>query len=344
MNKKKAPINAKGADSEVLLDIRGLTLRFDTMDGSFRPVEELSLRLNRHTRLGLVGESGCGKSVTALAIMGLLPSPVARVERGEILFDGEDLFQLTDEEMRKLRGDRLAMVFQEPMTALNPLMTIGDQIAEVLQIHRSMARRDALAEAERLLAKVQMQSPRQRLNEYPHQLSGGMRQRAMIAMALACEPDLLIADEPTTALDVTVQAQILALLEKLSAEGGRSLLLITHDLGIVAEMCDQVAVMYAGQLVETASVQELFARPLHPYTHGLLRSLPDIGRKKHVLYSIPGTVPDPLRFPSGCRFHPRCEFASPQCWQEMPDLTATSPNHKVRCWHWDRIESETMCR
>lgn len=325
---------------ECLLSIEGLSVAFRTLEGEFRAVEGVTLRLGKGEKLGLVGESGCGKSVTALSIMRLLPSPPARIAEGRIFFDGIELTALREEEMRKLRGDRLAMIFQEPMTALNPLHSIGDQIAEVLRIHRGLCRRDAMTRAVELLEKVQIPEAAKRVRDYPHQLSGGMRQRAMIAMALACDPDLLIADEPTTALDVTVQAQILTLLEKLAEEFRSSILLITHDMGIVAELCNRVAIMYAGQIVETAEVEELFERPLHPYTRGLLRSLPTLKAPPDApkLYSIPGTVPDPLRFPQGCRFHPRCEFATEQCKALMPQVEEVKAGHRVQCWHWERIE------
>lgn len=328
---------------ECLLSVEGLSVAFRTLEGEFRAVEGVTLRLSKGEKLGLVGESGCGKSVTALSIMRLLPSPPARIVEGRIVFDGIELTALREDEMRKLRGDRLAMIFQEPMTALNPLHSIGDQIAEVLQVHRGLSRHDALGRAVELLEKVQIPEAAERVRDYPHQLSGGMRQRAMIAMALACDPDLLIADEPTTALDVTVQAQILTLLERLAEEFKSSILLITHDMGIVAELCDRVAIMYAGQIVETAGVEELFERPLHPYTRGLLRSLPTLKAASDTpkLYSIPGSVPDPLQFPQGCRFHPRCEFATEQCKVLVPQLEKVNLGHHVQCWHWERIEKSS---
>ncbi|MGB9692660.1 MAG: ABC transporter ATP-binding protein [Candidatus Sumerlaeaceae bacterium] len=325
-----------------LLEVRQLTVQFETLDGTIRPVEGVSFALGRGEKLGLVGESGCGKSVTALSIMRLLPTPPARITEGEVFYDGRNLLALSEPEIRRLRGDRLAMVFQEPMSALNPLHTVGDQIAEVLRIHRGLSRREAFGETVRLLEKVQIPEASRRAHDYPHQMSGGMRQRAMIAMALACNPDLLIADEPTTALDVTVQAQILALLERLAGEYRSSVLLITHDMGIVAELCDRVAIMYAGQIVEIGRLQELFDRPLHPYTQGLLRSLPTIDdfASRRKLYTIPGSVPDPQHFPPGCRFHPRCEFATEECRQEAPDLMKVGDEHQARCWHWERIEKE----
>ncbi|MCX7626641.1 MAG: ABC transporter ATP-binding protein [Candidatus Sumerlaeaceae bacterium] len=341
--KQKVASGHTGLESPPLapvLQVEGLTVAFRTLEGDFRAVEGVSFGLSKGEKLGLVGESGCGKSVTALSIMRLLPSPPAQIVEGKIFFKGTELTGLGEDEMRKLRGDRLAMIFQEPMTALNPLHSIGDQIAEVLRIHKGLNRRDAWLRTVELLEKVQIPEAPKRARDYPHQLSGGMRQRAMIAMALACDPDLLIADEPTTALDVTVQAQILTLLENLCEEFDSSILLITHDMGIVAEVCDRVAIMYAGQIVETAEVDELFDRPLHPYTRGLLRSLPkiDAPATKSKLYSIPGSVPDPLRFPPGCRFHPRCEFATEECRKLMPEFAAIDGRHLVQCWHWERIE------
>ncbi len=330
------------APSEDLLQVRNLTVKFETLDGTFRAVEGVSFALKRGEKLGLVGESGCGKSVTALSIMRLLPTPPATIEEGEIIFSGQNLLALQEREMQRLRGNRLAMVFQEPMTALNPLHTVGEQVAEVLRVHRGLTKREALQETVRLLERVQIPEAARRSRDYPHQLSGGMRQRAMIAMALACNPDLLIADEPTTALDVTVQAQILDLLQQLAEEFHSAVLLITHDMGIVAELCDRIAIMYAGQIVELGRVEEMFDRPLHPYTRGLLRSLPsvdEIGKRK-TLFTIPGSVPDPQRFPSGCRFHPRCEFATEDCRHKMPDLESIDGKRVVRCWHWERIEKD----
>jgi oligopeptide/dipeptide ABC transporter ATP-binding protein len=329
-----------GGRRETLLSVNNLTVAFRTDDGCFRAVEDVSFDMRQGEKLGLVGESGCGKSVTALTLMRLLPAPPASIEGGQVLFQGRDVVALPEQEMRRLRGDRIAMIFQEPMTALNPLHRVGDQVAEVLRLHRGYGKREAMREAVALLEKVQIPEARRRAKDYPHQLSGGMRQRIVIAMALACRPDLLIADEPTTALDVTVQAQILDLLEQLTAENGSSVLMITHDMGIVAQLCDRVLIMYAGQIVETALVGELFAQPLHPYTQGLLRSLPRIGPSAghERLFSIPGTVPDPQHFPVGCRFHPRCEHATDQCALQMPELERSGETRAVRCWHWERIE------
>lgn len=331
-------------DEEVLLRVADLTVAFETLEGIFFAVEGVDLVLRRGEKLGLVGESGCGKSVTALSVMRLLPSPPAKIVRGRIEFRGRNLLELEEVQMRQLRGDRLAMIFQEPMTALNPLMTVGEQVAEAIRIHRRTTKAEAWERAVGLLEKVRIPAAHQRAWEYPHQMSGGMRQRAMIAIALACNPDLLIADEPTTALDVTVQAQILALLDELAGEYGSAVLLITHDLGVVAEMCDRVAIMYAGQIVERAPVVELFNNPLHPYTRGLLRALPQItpGDVARRLYTIPGHVPDPMHFPRGCRFHPRCEFASELCRTQEPALErGGEDDHWVRCWHWKEMGTKS---
>ena len=293
--------------------------------------------------MGVVGESGCGKSVTALSILGLIPPP-GRIAGGSITLheDGREvvLSKLTDKQMRRYRGSRIAMIFQEPMTSLNPVFTVGDQIAESVRLHQKKSKVEAREVAIEMLRKVRMPLPEQRVKEYPHQFSGGMRQRVMIAMALACNPRLLIADEPTTALDVTIQAQILELLRDLQAEQGMSILLITHDLGIVAEMADEVAVMYASKIVEKAPVLELFANPKHPYTHGLFRSRPVPGMNRDVrLQVIEGMVPSPLRFPSGCKFHPRCPFAQDRCREEEPQLRPFATGHIASCHYVEQIES-----
>ncbi len=290
-----------------------------------------SLSLAKGRTLGIVGESGSGKSVSALAIMRLLPKDTARIS-GSVTFEGRELLTLPEPQMQDLRGNRIAMIFQEPMTSLNPSYTVGDQIGETLVRHRGMTKRDARAEAIEMLRKVRISSPEARIDEYPHKLSGGMRQRVMIAMALACEPALLIADEPTTALDVTIQAQILDLLRRLRDETGTSIMLITHDLGVVAEMCDDVAVMYAGQIVEQAAVKDLFAAPEHPYTVGLIGSIPRLAEKRDKLSAIRGTVPPPHAFPTGCRFAPRCPFATAQCTSAPPPLREVSAGHTTRCW------------
>jgi oligopeptide/dipeptide ABC transporter ATP-binding protein len=322
-----------------LLRIENLTVHFRTSNGLVRAVEGAGYEVFRGETLAVVGESGCGKSVTAMAVLGLLPKPPAEIPTGSILFQGEDLLQASTERLQRIRGDRISMIFQEPMTSLNPVFTIGDQIMEGLLLHRGLSRDAARAEAAHLLELVRIPAPEQRLDEYPHQLSGGMRQRVMIAMALACRPELLIADEPTTALDVTVQAQILELLGDLQRELGMAIVLITHDLGVVAETADRVVVMYAGNVVERASVGSLFARPRHPYTAGLFLSLPSLDTEGEALRPIEGTVPDALNLPPGCRFHPRCPFAMPVCRERAPALVARETTgaapHESACFYVD---------
>jgi peptide/nickel transport system ATP-binding protein len=313
-----------------LLELRRLAVSFATDDGTVQAVDGIDLSLARGHTLGLVGESGCGKSVTSLAIMGLLPPEHSKVE-GEVHFEGRDLLTLDAGTIRDLRGNRLAMIFQEPMTSLNPAYTVGDQIVEAIRRHRGLSAAEARARAIDMLRLVHIPSPERRIDEYPHKLSGGMRQRAMIAMALACGPDLLIADEPTTALDVTIQAQILDLLRGLRRDTGTAIILITHDLGVVAEMADDVAVMYAGQIVERAPVRTLFARPEHPYTVGLLGSIPRLDEKRERLPSIEGRVPDMTRPPAGCRFAERCPFVEPACRAAEPALLEVAPGHLTRC-------------
>jgi len=316
--------------SEALLELRGLTVDFATDDGVVHAVGGIDLALGRGRTLGLVGESGCGKSVTSLAIMGLLPPENAKVG-GQVVFEGRDLLTLDAHLIRDLRGARLAMIFQEPMTSLNPSYTIGDQIMEAIQRHQALDKAAARARAIEVLKLVRIPSPEKRIDDYPHKLSGGMRQRAMIAMALACGPQLLIADEPTTALDVTIQAQILDLMRGLRRDTGTAIILITHDLGVVAEMADDVAVMYAGQIVERAAVRDLFARPEHPYTVGLLGSIPRLDEKREQLPSIEGRVPDMTRPPDGCRFAARCPFVEPECTAAPPALVEVAPGHLSRC-------------
>ncbi|MBL8697829.1 MAG: ABC transporter ATP-binding protein [Alphaproteobacteria bacterium] len=320
-------IRERAAVSEPLLQVDGLTV---TMAG-VPVVEDLSLALMPGETLGLVGESGCGKSVTALSIMRLLPNPPGRIAGGRILFDGADMLGLPIERLREIRGDRIGMIFQEPMTSLNPVFTIGDQIAETLVVHRSLGRRAAMDEAGNLLDLVGIPAARGQLNRYPHEISGGQRQRVMIAIALACKPRLLIADEPTTALDVTVQAQILDLIGRLRRELGMAVLLITHDLGVVSEFCDRVAVMYAGRLVEEAPVGALFARPRHRYTEALLRTMPAANPPGVKLPSIAGTVPSPRERGAGCSFAARCGHAIDRCARDVPELTG--PPHRLRCWN-----------
>jgi oligopeptide/dipeptide ABC transporter ATP-binding protein len=324
-----------------LLELRGLRTHFSTEDGLVRAVDGVSFELNAGETLALVGESGSGKSVTSLSILRLVQAPQGRIVGGEVRFRGRDLLKLSDAEMRSVRGREISMIFQEPMTSLNPVFTCGDQIAEVLELHQRLPRAQARAQAIEQLRLVGIPAPEQRVDEYPHQLSGGMRQRVMIAMALACRPAVLIADEPTTALDVTIQAQILELLGRLQGELGMAVLLITHDLGVVAENADRVAVMYAGQIVEYADVRALFARPLHPYTAGLLASLPRLGQSRERLRVIPGQVPDPADFPAGCRFHPRCPLAQERCRREVPELLATGDGRTVRCWRAGEIAAGT---
>jgi len=315
-----------------LLEVDNLHTYFNTEGGEFRAVDGVSFALESGRTLGIVGESGCGKSVTSLTLMGLLPARGARVAEGRVQFDGEDMLHLSRARMSDLRGNRLAMIFQEPMTSLNPSYTIGDQIMEGLIRHKGMNAAAARQAAIDMLRKVKIPAPEQRVDDYPHQLSGGMRQRAMIAMALACGPALLIADEPTTALDVTVQAQILDLLRELQRDLGTAILLISHDMGVIAEMADQVAVMYAGRIVERAPVAELFEMPQHPYTIGLLGSIPRLDHAKDKLAAIEGSVPDPLDPPPGCRFAPRCPFGDAECQKAQPELRSIASDHLVACY------------
>ena len=314
-----------------LLEVRDLTVRFNTQGGNIQAVSGVSFVVRRGETLGLVGESGCGKSTTAFALMGLLPSN-GRITAGEVSFEGRDLVKLPDRELRALRGDRLSMVFQNPMTSLDPAFTVGSQIVDVLREHRGLSRKDAHAVAVDLLRSVGIAAPEQRFHVHPHRLSGGQRQRVVIAIALACDPLLLIADEPTTALDVTIQAQILSLLHDLGNERGASIILITHDLGVVAQMCDRVAVMYAGRLVEEGPVGAIFAEPLHPYTAALMRSIPSSAGERGALAVIEGSVPNLIRPPTGCPFAPRCMHRMDRCTERMPDLHAVRPEHRVACF------------
>jgi peptide/nickel transport system ATP-binding protein len=322
----------RGPESKTqnLLEVSGLRVYFRVEGGVLKAVDGVSFHIAAGETLGLVGESGCGKSVTAYSILQLVPVPPAEYAGGEIRFRGENLLALNEDGMRRVRGNLISMVFQEPMSSLNPILTIGDQVTEAILEHEKRSRREAREVAIEMLRRVGIPSPETRFREYPHQLSGGMKQRAVIAMALVCRPQLLIADEPTTALDVTIQAQILDLLGELRREFNMSVLLITHDLGVVAETCDRVAVMYAGKVVEYAPVVELFERPKHPYTHGLFRSLPMLSEKKETLRVIPGVVPSPLDFPTGCRFRTRCPMARDVCRQE-PDLREILPDHFAAC-------------
>jgi oligopeptide/dipeptide ABC transporter ATP-binding protein len=316
-----------------LLEVDSLSISFATDTGRARVVEEVAFAIRSGETVGLVGESGCGKSVAAMSVMRLNPSPPSHVDGGRILFQGNDLLALGSDEMRAIRGDRIGMIFQEPMTSLNPTFSIGYQIAEVFRIHRRMSAAEARHESIDILGMVGIGAAERRLHQYPHELSGGLRQRVMIAMALACRPDLLIADEPTTALDVTVQVQILDLLRRLQTEIGMSVLLISHDLGIVAEVCEQVLVMYAGRIVERAAVDELFRHPRHPYTIGLLSSSPRLGQRRSMLPTIPGMVPAPGQRGSGCHFADRCPRVTDHCRAERPAVTAVGSEHDVVCWN-----------
>jgi peptide/nickel transport system ATP-binding protein len=316
-----------------LLEVRDLRTDFYTDDGVFRAVDGVSFSLGKGRSLGIVGESGCGKSVTALSIMGLVPQPPGKIASGEIRFEGTDLLSLSAAAMRDLRGNQIAMIFQEPMTSLNPAFTIGDQIAEGLLRHKPLSRSAAREQAIEMLRRVRLPSPESRYDDYPHRLSGGMRQRAMIAMALVCEPRLLIADEPTTALDVTIQAQILELMRTLREETGTAIVLITHDLGVVAEFADDVVVMYAGRIVEQASVEALFADPQHPYTIGLLGSIPRLDLVQERLATIEGQVPMRLANITGCAFAPRCPFANAHCREAAPPLTDVGNGQMAACWN-----------
>jgi oligopeptide/dipeptide ABC transporter ATP-binding protein len=316
-----------------LLDVEQLSVSFSTEEGRIRVVEELSFSVAAGRSVGLVGESGCGKSVTAMSVMRLLASPPGHVDKGRILFDGEDLLALDQAAMRALRGERIAMIFQEPMTSLNPTFSVGFQIDEVLRLHRGTKGAAARATTIDMLREVGIGAPERRAEQYPHQLSGGLRQRAMIAMALVCHPALLIADEPTTALDVTIQAQILDLLRRLQRDRGMAILMITHDLGVVAEVCDEVVVMYAGRVVERAEVASLFRRPRHPYTQGLLAASPGRVARGEPLPAIPGTVPPPGRRGAGCQFADRCPRVEPRCRDALPPLTEQAPGHAAACWN-----------
>lgn len=315
-----------------LLEIRNLKTHFHTEDGVVPAVDGVSLTMRPGEVLGVVGESGCGKSVTAMSVMRLVQAPSGRIVGGEISFAGQDLLALREPEMRKIRGNDIAMIFQEPMTSLNPVFTIGEQITEVLELHQGLKGKASQSKALEMLKLVGIPNPERIIKSYPHSLSGGMRQRVMIAIALACNPKLLIADEPTTALDVTIQAQILELMKNLKEELDTGIMLITHDLGVVAEMAQHVVVMYAGRVVEDTDVFRIFEEPLHPYTQALLNSKPKVDDERDVLESIPGAVPNPLSMPLGCPFHPRCKHAHERCQTELPELEEIRPGHKVRCW------------
>ena len=324
---------------DTLLEVRDLVTGFDTDAGLVRAVDGVSFTVPKGRTVGIVGESGCGKSVTALSIMRLLPQPMGRVLSGQILLEGEDLVQVDHESMRKIRGARVSMIFQEPMSALNPVHRIGKQLTEVYLEHFDITKQEAMDRAIELLGHIGIPSPEIRVTEYPHQLSGGMRQRVVIAMALACKPSLIIADEPTTALDVTIQAQIIELMQKIQAEMGMSIILITHDLGVIAETCDDVVVMYAGRVAETGPVRDIFEQPRHPYTRGLLSSIPRLDHpRKTRLPIIEGMVPGLLELPTGCRFQNRCPFREDQCAEAPPAVERITDEHGVACFRWKEIQ------
>jgi oligopeptide transport system ATP-binding protein len=339
---------------DTLLDVRGLRTYFHVMDGTVKAVDGVDFLLKKGEALGLVGESGCGKSVTALSIMQLIDQPPGEIFDGEIWFDGRDLLRLSGREMRAVRGNEIAMIFQEPMTSLNPVFTIGDQISEAVILHQHVGRAEAMERAVKALSSVGVSAPERRVRQYPHELSGGMRQRVMIAMAMSCEPKLLIADEPTTALDVTIQAQILELIKAVQAETGTALLLITHDLAVVAETVQNVAVMYAGRIVESGPVEDVLLRPKHPYTQGLLNSIPALHKRGRELDVIKGVVPNPFRMPPGCKFEPRCPYAWEACHLAEPQLLAVpgvpvmarcylqTPEGARRRAEFDRVNSEAV--
>ncbi len=317
---------------EVVLELNDLQTHFFTDDGVIPAVDGISLKIHKSEVVGIVGESGSGKSITALSIIQLVPSPTGKIVGGKINFKGENLINASKRRMRSIRGNEIAMIFQEPMTSLDPLFTIGDQLGESIRLHQKMSKKEARKKSIELLNLVGIPRADAVIDEYPHQLSGGMRQRVMIAMAMSCDPEILIADEPTTALDVTIQAQILDLMRHLNKEKGMAILLITHDLGVVAEMCDRVVVMYSGQVVEEGETRAILKDPKHPYTKGLIRSLPNIRRKVQKLYSIPGTVPRPKLGRVGCRFAPRCEYAFDRCFQEDPELYTLENGRSSRCF------------
>ncbi|MCA1032646.1 ABC transporter ATP-binding protein [Bacillus timonensis] len=316
-----------------VIEVKGLKTSFFTDGGEIPAVDSIDFHIHEGEILGIVGESGCGKSVTSLSIMGLIPKPPGKITGGEILFNGENLVHASEKRMRSIRGNEIAMIFQEPMTSLNPLFTIGSQLIEAIRIHNKVSKREARTKAVDILKLVGLPRAEELIDDYPHQLSGGMRQRVMIAMAMVCDPKVLIADEPTTALDVTIQSQILKLMKQLNEKMNTAIMLITHDLGVVAEVCQRVVVMYAGKIVEEGDVQAIFKNPQHPYTVGLIRSVPDMRDKKERLYSIPGNVPKPGSIKTGCRFAERCEHAVDRCFVENPELYATNETgHRVRCF------------
>ena len=339
--KNVEPSDGGASDQQPILKLEDLRTHFRMEDGIAKAVDGVNYEIFPGETLSVVGESGSGKSVTALSVMGLIPCPPGIKAGGRIWFEGKDLRACSEAELRAVRGNEIAMIFQEPMTSLNPVFTVGDQIAEAVELHMGLSKKEAHNKAIEMLGKVGIPKPEKRVDEYPHQMSGGMRQRVMIAMALSCDPRLLIADEPTTALDVTIQAQILDLMNTLQEDFGTSILFITHDLGVVAEVSDHVAVMYAGKVVEYASVEAIFEAPRHPYTIGLFHSLPDLAGEGERLATIPGVVPSAFRFPSGCRFRTRCPLASERCAAEEPELVPLdgAPGHTVACHHLDEARS-----
>ena len=328
------------SQAETILEIKDLCVEFQTVEGTVHAVDHLNYTLHKGEKLGIVGESGSGKSVSSLGMMQLIPNPPGRITGGEILYHGKDLVKASEKEMQKIRGNEISMIFQEPMTSLNPIIKCGRQIAESLRLHRGMKKKEAMEEAVRMMRAVGIANPEVRAHEYPHQMSGGMRQRVMIAMALACQPQILIADEPTTALDVTIQAQILDLIRELNESMGTSVVFITHDLGVVSELCDTVIVMYTGHIVEQAPVKELFESPKHPYTKGLLNAIPKITRERNPLETIEGMVPNPTERIEGCSFSPRCPYATDQCRKAEPPMTELSDGCLVRCWQYAKENEE----
>jgi oligopeptide/dipeptide ABC transporter ATP-binding protein len=321
-----------------LLKVNGLKTSFSTLEGKITAVNDISFKVHEGKVLGIVGESGCGKSVTSMSIMRLLEDSISKIEEGEIIFEGTDILKLSEKEMRSIRGNKIAMIFQEPMTSLNPVFAIGQQIGEAIRIHQKIKGKENKQKSIEMLKLVGIPTPEKIINEYPHQLSGGMRQRVMIAMALSCNPKLIIADEPTTALDVTIQAQVLDLMKKLSTNLKTSIILITHDLGVIAEMADEVIVMYAGKIVEECTVQDIFKEFKHPYTEGLLYSRTENVKKREKLQNITGMVPDLKDMPKGCSFNPRCEKCIDICREKMPELIGIKKGHKVRCWLYNEEE------
>lgn len=328
------------AEKEYCIDIKDLEVKFTTVDGVVHAINGVDLKIERGKTLGLVGETGAGKTTTALSILRLIPNPPGEITSGTIFLEGKNIFDYTEKEMESIRGDQVSMIFQDPMTSLNPVMTIGEQISEVIQLHEKIDAKAAMEKAKEMLEMVGI--PGGRCNEYPHQFSGGMKQRVIIAMALVCNPRLLIADEPTTALDVTIQAQVLDLMQRLKEKYNTSMLMITHDLGIVAEVCDEVSIMYAGRIVEHGTLEDIFEHTSHPYTEGLFGSLPNIEKREEELKPIPGLMPDPTNLPSGCPFHPRCKYAQEICKSRMPQQTRLSDTHSVCCLAYEEGTGVTL--